>query len=218
LDNGKMANVITIKLTKEEIDGVFNDRDPKEWGKVLDVYVFLQEHLHHADAADIVTDYQRKFNYFYQVRRNAEWRRKFYALFFKHAKEGKADFADVLNTLFIKTGKVEASFSSKFVATIDPTLPLIDRHVLSYIDQELPTSQRSPEGRIATIIELYDNMRETFTAFLETTNGQYLNARFTAEHKDKKFSPMKMLDFVLWQSGGKKNNTQKAVNKTPKNK
>jgi hypothetical protein len=26
-----MANVITIKLTKEEIDGVFNDRDPS-WG------------------------------------------------------------------------------------------------------------------------------------------------------------------------------------------
>jgi hypothetical protein len=34
-----------------------------------------------------------------------------------------------------------------------------------------------------------------------------LVARFTAEHGYKKISPMKILDFVLWQSGGKKKKT-----------
>jgi hypothetical protein len=202
-----MANAIAIKLTKKEIDGVFERRDHEKWEKILDVYIFLRENLHRADAEDISADYRRKFNYFYQVRRNAEWREKFYSLFFKHTKEGNADFAAILNELFKATGKIEASFASKFAATIDPNLPLIDRHVLSYIDQELPTSQRSPEGRIATIVELYGNMKVEFTTFLSTPNGQHLVARFTAEHGDKKISPMKILDFVLWQSGGKKMKT-----------
>lgn len=213
-----MANEITIKLTREEIDDIFSGRDSKKWEKVLGVYVFLRENLYQADAADISAEYQRKFNYFYQVRRNEEWRKKFYSLFFRHSKEGNADFAIVLNELFSMTGMVEASFASKFVATIDTRLPLIDRHVLTYIDQELPTSQRSPAGRIATIVDLYRNMTDAFNTFLTTPTGRYLIARFSAEHTDQKISSMKMLDFVLWQSGGKKNNTQKAVNKPRKNK
>jgi len=199
-----MEKILQIRLTKAEIDAVFKKRDKEKWDKVLDVYLFLRENLACADAPEITATYQRKFNYFYQVRRNAAWREKFYALYFRHAKERRADFAHVLNTLFKETGKIEASFASKFVAMIDPDLPLIDRHVLSYLDQELPTNRRSPEGRIATIIELYGNMKEGFTAFLETDRGRYLVARFMVEHKDKKISPMKMLDFVLWQSGGKK--------------
>lgn len=196
---------MTIRLTREEIDDIFEKRDLKRWEKDLGVYIFLLENLDRAAAPDITAEYQKRFNYFYQVRRNAEWREKFYNLFFRHSRENKADFGDVLNSLFKLTGKVEASFSSKFVATINPDLPLIDRHVLSYLDQELPTSRRSPEGRIATIIELYDTMNKEFTAFLKTETGQYLIARFDADHKGKRISPMKMLDFVLWQSGGKKN-------------
>lgn len=202
--NNDMGNGITIKLTKEEIDTVFYERDPKEWDKFLDVYIFLRDNLGRADAADIAADYQRKVNYFYQVRRNAAWREKFYSLFFRCAKEGNADFAGILRALFAMSGRVEASFASKLAATIDPDLPLIDRHVLTYIDQELPTSQRSPEGRITTVIELYNDMKKGFTSYLTTASGQYLVARFTTEHGDKKISPMKMLDFVLWQSGGKR--------------
>lgn len=193
-----------IRLTKAEIDAVFNRRDKEKWNKVLDVYLYLRKNLARADVPEIIAIYQRKFNYFYQVRRNAAWREKFYVLYFRHAKERRADFAHVLKELFRATGKIEASFASKFVATIDPDLPLIDRHVLSYLDQELPTNRRSPEERIRAIIELYDDMREGFAAFLKTDRGRYLVARFMAEHGDKKISPMKMLDFVLWQSGGKK--------------
>ncbi len=200
-----MKNPIIISLAKKEIDAILNERDAGRWDKNLHVYLFLRENLSRADAVDISTEYQRKFNYFYQIRRNAEWRRKFYSLFFRHAKEGRADFGDVLNTLYQMTGKVEASFSSKFVATIDPHLPLIDRHVLSYIDQKLPTNGGTPENRIAAIIELYGSMVKEFAAFLQTDTGQYLVARFSAEYNGARISPMKMLDFVLWQSGGKKN-------------
>jgi hypothetical protein len=138
------------------------------------------------------------------VRRNAAWREKFYALFFRYSKTGNADLADILNALFTQTGRIEASFASKFAATIDPSLPIIDQHVLTYIDRKLPSGQRVPADRLAAIVELHQQMREEFTAFLGTACGQYLIARFTTEHKYKRLSPMKILDFVLWQSGGKK--------------
>ena len=111
-----MGNTITVKLTKEEIDEVFLGIDPANWNKVLDVYIFLRENLARADDQKISAEYQKKFNYFYQVRRNAEWREKFYSLFYKYSKERNADFADILNALFKRTGMIEASFSSKFAA------------------------------------------------------------------------------------------------------
>jgi hypothetical protein len=200
-----MQSPITVHLTTEEVERVFENRDSKQWEKFLDVYLFLRGNLSRADAADISAECQKKFNYFYQVRRNAQWREKFYTLFVKYSKENRADFADVLGALFTLTGRVEASFASKFVATIDPNLPLIDRNVLTFIDRKLPTSDRDPEGRIVAIVDLYSNMTEAFPAFLGTACGRYLVDRFTAEHKDRLISPMKMLDFVLWQSGGKTN-------------
>ena len=203
-----MPNRITISLTREEVERVFDERDSRQWEKFLGIYLFLRDNLSRADAADVLAEYQRKFNYFYQVRRNAKWREKFYALFFKCSKERRVDSAEVLNELFALTGRVEASFASKFVATIDPSLPVIDRNVLTFIDRKLPTSQRDPEGRIVTIVELYSEMREAFPAFLGTACGRYLIDRFAAEHKGRLISPMKMLDFVLWQSGGKKNGRQ----------
>ena len=199
-----MKNTVRIKLTKKEIDAVFKKRNPKKWDKILDVYVFLIENLDRTDNPDISAEYQKKFNYFYQVRRNAEWRKRFYSLFSKYAKRRNADFGNILNTIHKETGMIEASFSSKFAATIDANLPLIDKHVLTYIDRKLPSSQQAPKDRIAAIIELHDNMKREFNSFLDTPHGRYLVARFTKEHNDKKISHMKMLDFVLWQSRGKK--------------
>lgn len=199
-----MKSAVRIKLTKKEIDAVFKKRDPKKWEKILDVYIFLIENLDRTDNPDISAEYQRKFNYFYQVRRNAKWRKRFYLLFSKYAKKRNADFGSILNAIHKETGMIEASFSSKFAATIDANLPLIDRHVLTYIDRKLPSNQRAARDRIAAIIELHDNMKREFSAFLHTPRGRHLIARFTKEHKDKKISHMKMLDFVLWQSRGKK--------------
>ena len=195
---------ILPRLTKKEIDDILGARDLSRWEKDLGVYVYLREHLHRAADPAITGDYQRKFNYFYQVRRNAEWRDKFYALFYERVRVGTADFGDVLRALHVATNRVEASFASKFVATINPNSPVIDRHVLSYLHQKLPPQTRPPEERIAMIIEIYEGMREGFAVYLASPEGSYLAERLSNERAGKELIPMKMLDFVLWQSGGKK--------------
>ncbi len=57
-------------------------------------------------------DFQRTFNAFYRVRRNAEWRKAYYDLFEK-AKGGSPYFESIIRTMYEATGNIEASFSSK---------------------------------------------------------------------------------------------------------
>ena len=59
-------------------------------------------------------DFQTKFNGYYRVRRNAEWRECYYALF-QRGKSEKLSFADIITYLYENTGNVESSFSSKLI-------------------------------------------------------------------------------------------------------
>jgi hypothetical protein len=154
-------------------------------------------------TAHILADYERKFNYFYQVRRNAEWRKKFYALFYD-LRGREIKFADILSVLFRETQKIEASFASKLAATLDPALPIIDRHVLSYIGERLPSASKNSAERMMMIGELYAAMKRNFTEFLASASGVHLLHRFSSEYPNRTINDMKKLDFVLWQSGGKK--------------
>jgi hypothetical protein len=202
-----MQRGIKIRLTKKQINKIFEKRNRARWTKNLVVYGELLEKLSDAHA---VHHYERSFNYFYQVRRNAEWRKKFYGLFYS-SREKEVDFAYIMNELFIMTGRVEASFASKLLATLNPEMPIIDRHVLSYIERKLPPSSKKKDKkeRIAIIIALHKEMEEAFTAFLKTEIGQHLLDRFRSEYPTSAISQMKMLDFVLWQSGGKQGRRKK---------
>ena len=70
----------------------------------------------HADPAS--PSFQRAFNGYYRIRRNEAWRNSYYALFLR-ARAESLDFRQIITDLFQATGNVEASFSSKLLATID---------------------------------------------------------------------------------------------------
>jgi len=197
-------NPLRLELTKKEIDRVFAERDKADWEKLIATYRHLRENILIDKNSEGWRDYERRFNYFYQVRRNAAWRADFYEVFFKYAKTGAADFAMIIRDIFEKRGMVEMSFASKLTGTIDPAQPIIDRHVLSFIDRTPPPLTRPAEERIHGIIQLHGEMKQAFELFLASEAGDYLLRRFEAEHPASGVSAMKQLDFVLWQSGGKK--------------
>ena len=76
-------------------------------------------------------DFQTKFNGYYRVRRNAEWRECYYALF-QRGKSEKLSFADIITYLYENTGKVPVgigvlalvTFSPEFSALICPPVGL----------------------------------------------------------------------------------------------
>ena len=84
----------------------------------LDKYADIMEAAREKDVSSDI-GFQHAFNAFYRVRRNAEWRKCYYKLF-ERAKKEHYSFADVIGFLYVETGNIEASFSSKMIATIDP--------------------------------------------------------------------------------------------------
>ena len=201
-----MQNSIRIKLTKERIDEIFNERDLADWEENIADYLYLRKNLSQASSRDRYPEYRRVFNRFYKVRMRNEWQTEFlYPLLFRCAKDNDADFAKILHALAKGTAQLHASFASKLAATVNPHLPVIDRNVLSYLDRKLPQNSHDLESRIAVVIELHRNMKLAFEAFIRTTKGKHLTQRFANAYPKAEISDMKMLDFVLWKSGGNKN-------------
>jgi hypothetical protein len=182
-----------ISLTKEQI----NEALPKV-KKGLDQYLWIQSELMKKDVSKDV-EFQKKFNYFYKItpHRNKEWQKEFYSLLQK-SKKDTVTFESILSKLFKKTGKVESSFASKLVATIDPKMPVIDSIVLKNLKLKLPYSY--DKERESKIIKIYQTLIKEFSLFLKTESGKYLVEQFTKEYPTSKISKTKMLDLILWQT------------------
>lgn len=182
---------MTIHLTKAQIDAAL-----PAVATGLNKYLRLQANR---DASDLRSnlDYRRQFNHFYKVRRGKEWQDHFYGLL--EAKKGKrACFSEVLDALHQATNRYEASFASKLLATIDPSMPVIDSIVLHNLNLRLPTS--NSKDRAARICQLHAVLIAYFNEFLSMENGKYLVQRFRKTYPDADATEIKMLDLVLWQT------------------
>ena len=116
----------------------------------------------------------------------------------REQEERQAQFSEVLDDLHKATNRYEASFASKLLATIDPSMPVIDSIVLRNLNLKLPAS--SSKDRLARICELHATMVISFNEFLSTENGKYLIQRFHAKYQEANVTEIKMLDLVLWQT------------------
>src|SRR4051812_34614660 len=176
---------MTINLTEETIDAALSKLAP-----YLDSYLWLQTHQH---ACDVRSDasFRKRFNAFYKVRRGRDWQDKFYELL--ECRKGRvSSFAEVLDALHSATGRYEASFASKLLATIDPYMPVIDWIVVRNLDVRLPAY--GSDRRRSRIVELYGRLLASLNGFLKTDVGRYLVKRFRATYPEADVTEIKMLD------------------------
>jgi hypothetical protein len=163
----------------------------------LKKYCWLQAALATTDVAHD-REFQIRFNAFYRVRRSPTWQSAFYGLL-QQNKSKLQSFADVLRALHAATGRAEASFTSKLVASVDPDMPVIDAFVLKNVGLRLP--RPGPiETRLARMVELHDLIRRTFSDYLAGDLGRHLVARFEESYPDRHITRVKMLDLILWQA------------------
>jgi hypothetical protein len=159
-------------------------------------YTWLQSELPRRDVSRD-PEFQRRFGGFYRVRRGADWRIAFYQLL-EQSKSSPVSFIDALKSLHVSTGRVEASFASKLVATLDHDQPVIDSVVLGNLGLRLPASGSA--DRFAEIGGLHSQLRELFVSYLASDPGRELVGEFRCAYPDARVSEIKMLDLVLWQS------------------
>lgn len=148
-------------------------------------------------------DFQRSFNAFYRVRRNAEWRDCYYRLF-ERAKKEQYSFADVIGCLYVETGNVEASFSSKMVATIDPEMPIWDQYVLQNLGLEL--KGKEPREKIGNAVRIYEQIQAWYQSFLKTDEARESIAEFDRWLPSYTWiTDVKKIDYLLWSRREGKN-------------
>lgn len=180
-----------IELTEEQIEQAMLRIE-----KGLGQYLELQEQLENTDVS-LNRDFQRRFNHFYRVRRNSEWQNHFYTLMQAH-KDKAVSFGYILGELHKKTGRHEASFASKLIASLNPSLPVIDKYVLQNLGLRIPPSG-SP-NRAEKIMEIYESLEQDMNTFISTDTGRLIIRKFNEYFPLVNISDMKKVDLVLWQT------------------
>ena len=174
---------------------IMHDRIAQKLG--VQQYAQIMTTVHTTDVSKN-TDFQRLFNGYYRVRRDAKWRQSYYALF-ESMKQQSPTFADILTALYQQTGHIEASFSSKILATLDPCKPIWDSHVLRYLEQSL--NGNDPQERLHNAILLYESITTWYTQFFMTAKAKACIDVFDQALPDYRWiSKTKKIDFFLWSN------------------
>ena len=147
---------------------------------------------------DVTTDleFHRRFNAFYRVRRNSEWRGTFFALMEK-SKSGGTNFSEALRAIHSSTGQIEASLASKLVATLDPSKPVIDKFVLHSFKLRLPNWGSAEREK--NTIELYGELCLKYGSLMTSPDGVKIRNMFDERYPNAKIMDIKKIDLVLWQ-------------------
>ena len=144
-------------------------------------------------------DFQRKFVGFYRVRRNQEWRQIYFDLL-ERTKTNDTDFDSILKELYRQTGRIEASFASKLVATRYPEKPVWDQYLLENLGLKRPGYHLPKQRRLEKSILLYSELERKMNALETSEVGQCIVESFDRKHPAfRNISNIKKLDLTLWQ-------------------
>jgi len=184
------AHSSMIELTESRIDEAL----PKiENG--LRKYCWIQDNIHKCDVSRSRL-FQNAFNRFYRVRRDGRWQHQFYKLM-ETGKASGITFPQALKALLQRTSRVEASFASKLVATIDPNMPVIDKFVLGNFGLHLP-HYNSP-NRERRCIDVYDRLCNNYGVLIKSAEGLLVCEKFLTRFPWAQITDIKKIDLVLWQ-------------------
>lgn len=141
-------------------------------------------------------EFQRAFNGYYRIQRNEEWRQHYYDLFVK-AKAERFSFEQIISELYRLTGNVEASFSSKMLATIDASKPIWDQYVLQNLGLEL--TGKSQEEKLQNTVVLYNRIVRWYVDYLTTDEARENIREFDRLLPEYAWvSETKKIDCLLW--------------------
>jgi len=172
------------------------------WEKVREgviKYTHIMNRLHQTDvSAD--REFQKTFNHFYRIRQKKQ---AFYKALYDYLEKNKnksVTFEQTLNYFYDQVGSLEASFSSKVVATINPDMPVWDSVVLKNIGLRPPPYYKSYPERIKMATDIYNKIITWYTDFLTTEEAKRMKRIFEEKMGHTTLTPLKKIDLVLWQT------------------
>jgi len=113
------------------------------------------------------------------------------------SKESGIEFPQALREIARRTNRIEASFASKLVATIDPSKPVIDKFVLENFGLRLP--RWGLRDREARTIDAYQALCQAYGDYLRGPTGMLIRELFDRSFPGLNLTDLKKIDLVLWQ-------------------
>ena len=140
-------------------------------------------------------EFQKVFNGFYRVRRGRDWRTDFFSLF-QEKKNIAPSFEEIITALYKMTGNVEASFSSKMIATLNDGMPIWDQYILENLGLKLNGHKQE---KLMNAIAMYKDICDWYTSYLQTENAKECISKFDESlPKFSWLSEVKKIDCFLW--------------------
>lgn len=178
------------------------DSNKTDWEKLsvgLEKYQNIMKMLYSVDVS-IDKDFQKKFNGFYRIRQRTK---EFYELLYNYLEENKnsdASFESILLYFFNQTERIEASFSSKIAATINPNLPIWDSIVLKNIGLKTPGYNLSKQDRFNKTVDLYNHLVKFYSHLLNDNLSNKMIKDFDEHFPETNITKYKKIDLILWQT------------------
>lgn len=181
-------------MTSNEIYSILNKDQLKN---SLEKYLFLQTNLKKVNVSKDKI-FQKKYNGFYRMRQRNQ---KFYQIYFEFMEKKKnsnIEFEDIFSYLVENTGRYEASFSSKFIATINPNKPVWDKYVMENTSIKIP--YYNCKKRKEKIIDAYNKLCDWYESYMFTNEAKEIIHQFDLIYPNTKITDIKKIDLFLWQN------------------
>lgn len=159
-------------------------------------YVQIMNRLHETDVSNDI-EFQRLFNGYYRIRQRTP---EFYHQYYKFLERNKTNYVSfelVLNHFYDNFNRLEPSFSSKMVATINPNFPVWDEYALRNLGLKKPAY--GTKNRIDRMISVYNDIVKWYVDFLQSNEASYIIKLFDSKFKNNNLTDTKKIDLILWQ-------------------
>jgi hypothetical protein len=161
----------------------------------LNKYLHIMDRLNKVDVSRDIK-FQKRYKGFYRMRRNQDYC-DIYFSFMEHNKNRDITFKKTLEFLHNNTKWLEASFSSKLLATLNPNKPVWDEFVLKNLNLKKPYTYS--KDRFNKTVNLYYKIENWYKDFLKTDDSKEMLQLFNEYYPDKDITEIKKIDLILWQ-------------------
>lgn len=125
----------------------------------------------------------------------------FYGFFEENKHNKDLNFKTCLRYILEKTNRIETSYCSKMLHTINPMMPIFDKNVRLNLGIRSVPSIKDKELQCNIAVCIYKQLADKYHDYFQTQG--YLEAirlfdSYYPEYSDK-ISPVKKIDFFLWK-------------------
>ncbi|MGL5711641.1 MAG: hypothetical protein ACRCX2_01360 [Paraclostridium sp.] len=101
----------------------------------------------------------------------------------------------MLRYLYKYSNKVHGSFASKLLATVNPSLPIVDRFIREHMELETYYGKHNANK----IVDQYYDIIDIYSNFLKTEKAKLWIDLFDEKFPNTNITDIKKIDFILWQ-------------------